>query len=580
MTTGYTFGELRYESTTGGVWVLDVEPDAAIDAKRNLRQCRQTSAGPIRVDATEEAARTIDWLMMRWPLRVSPSDRRRLRRAVRTHKAREQRVADILAGNATSSRAGSDFLPYAIKLRDYQITARDLILSSRRLALIDDLGLGKTYMCLSVLADPQYRPALAVTLTNLPGQWEREAHKMFPDLRVHIARKGSPYDLRDADGRDPDLIIMNYAKLAGWHHHLAGRVHAVLFDEVQDLRRPGTDKYAAAQHLSGRAQLVVGASATPIMNYSGGECFAVMDVIAPGCLGTSTEFGREWCRDAAYGVGRHSQINDHAALRARLTRRGLWLRRTRQDVGIELPPIRSVEQYVPANTDVIREAESAVAEVARIILSNSASRQERWSAAGHLDWQMRQATGIAKAPFVAAFTELLLASEERVVVFAWHRQAHDILMASLAKFSPLLYTGTESVHQKERAVEEFTAGRCRVLIMSLRSGAGLDGLQDVANVCVFAELDWSAGILKQCIGRLGRPGQQKSTLAYFAVTDSGSDPVMLDVVNVKALDAELLVTPSRDAPADAPDITADRINAMARNILDRHHGLDRELEAS
>lgn len=573
MTGGHTFGELRLDSVGGvKVWVLDVEPDAAIDAKRNLRQAKQTAAGPICVDATDDAARTIDWLMMRWPLQMTAQDRRQLRKQVRAHKAREQRILDLLATSTSSQVAAVDEGPLLalgddIELRGYQQLARDLIFTSGRLLLADELGLGKTIECLATLADSRRRPALAVTLTNLPPQWAREARKVFPDLRIHIAKKGSPYDLRDDSGNEPDLIIMNYAKLAGWQHHLAGKVRTVFFDEVQELRRPGTDKYTAAQHISAKAGTVVGASATPIMNYSGGECFAIMDAIAPGCLGSDVEFGREWCSNATYGVGRHSTINDHAALRSRLIRRGLWLRRTRQEVGIELPPIRAVEQYVPADPNIVRDTENAVAEVARIILSDTASRQDRWVAAGDLEWQMRQATGIAKAPFVAAFVELLMESEERVVVFAWHRQVHEILMAALAKFNPMLYTGTESVTQKERAVTAFTSGNSRILIMSLRSGAGLDGLQAVANVCVFAELDWSAGIHKQCIGRLGRPGQTQSTLAYFAVTDSGSDPIVLDVNNVKALDAELLVNPSEDAPDDAPEVGADRIAALARTVL-------------
>src|SRR5579884_3848269 len=43
--------------------------------------------------------------------------------------------------------------------------------------------------------------------------------------------------------------------------------------------------------------------------------------------------------------------------------------------------------------------------------------------------------------------------------------------------------------------------------MSLRSGAGLDGLQEDCTVGVFGELDWSPEQHRQCIGRLDRDGQ-------------------------------------------------------------------------
>ena len=63
------------------------------------------------------------------------------------------------------------------------------------------------------------------------------------------------------------------------------------------------------------------------------------------------------------------------------------------------------------------------------------------------------------------------------------------------------------------------AGRSRVLIMSLRSGAGIDGRQDVVSTLVFGELDWSPGPHKQAIRRARRPGQPKRCRAYFGTTD-------------------------------------------------------------
>lgn len=41
---------------------------------------------------------------------------------------------------------------------------------------------------------PGHLPALVVTLTHLPLQWESEIHK-FTNLDVHILRKGQPYDI-------------------------------------------------------------------------------------------------------------------------------------------------------------------------------------------------------------------------------------------------------------------------------------------------------------------------------------------------------------------------------------------------
>src|SRR5690606_29473386 len=130
---------------------------------------------------------------------------------------------------------------------------------------------------------------------------------------------------------------------------------------------------------------------------------------------------------------------------------------------------------------------------------------------------LRQATGIAKAPYVAEFVRLLVQSGESVVVFAWHRAVYDVLLSRLASLHPVMYTGSESPAQKQNALDRFRKGDSQVFLMSLRAGAGLNGLQERCSVAVFAELDWSPGVHEQCIGRLARDGQSSPVLAYFLV---------------------------------------------------------------
>ena len=105
-------------------------------------------------------------------------------------------------------------------------------------------------------------------------------------------------------------------------------------------------------------------------------------------------------------------------------------------------------------------------------------------------------------------------------------------------------------------------------MLSLRSGAGLDGLQDVCDTVVFGELDWSPGVHKQFVGRVHRPGQQNPITAYFCVTDFGADPHMLDVLNLKAMEADLLVNPQEDATQEPVEQDhSSRLEQMARDLL-------------
>ena len=149
---------------------------------------------------------------------------------------------------------------------------------------------------------------------------------------------------------------------------------------------------------------------------------------------------------------------------------------------------------------------------------------------------------------VAEFVRMLLETDdEPVVLFGWHRAVYDIWLDKLAEFKPVLYTGTESPNQKQASIDRFLRGESRVLIMSLRSGAGVDGLQDVCSRVVFGELDWSPGAIDQCVGRVDRERQARPVMAYFLVSEEGADPVMKDVLGLKSAQLEGTMDPDGDA---------------------------------
>ncbi len=221
----------------------------------------------------------------------------------------------------------------------------------------------------------------------------------------------------------------------------------------------------------------------------------------------------------------------------------------------------------PAALEAVRED---VAELAKLILSDTTSRRDRFQAAGEIDWKLRQSTGIAKAPYVAAFVKMLLETENKLVLFGWHRDVYDIWMDLLAEYHPVLYTGSESPAQKEKAEEKFaTDPSARVLIKSLRSGAGVDGLQEHARVAVFGELDWSPKVHDQRIGRLERDGMDENdpVVAYFLHTVDGADPAILERLDLKTQQSDTIVNPDAALVVPtAPD--PDRARALATAFLE------------
>lgn len=553
-----TFGTIRLAR---GAWEIEAEPHVALRLRRIFAGIGTTAKGAFRLADNEENARDLAWFLERYPMAVDA--RAHLEARARAHRERVDAIAALVEGRAEPR----DF-ELARPPRHYQRLAADVVLRAGSLLLADDVGLGKTVTAICALSDRRMRPALVVTLAHLPRQWENEIRSFAPDLTTHVLRKGAPYDLR-AGGALPDVIIANYHKISGWADVLSSFVRGVVFDEAQELRHRGSAKYQAAARIARAAHVRLGLSATPIYNY-GGEIYNVLDALRPGCLGGQEEFFREWC---VAGDASSPRIAEPRAFGTWAREQGLILRRTRTDVGRELPSLVKVPHHVDADRHVLDRIGSSAAELAKIILAQGEQRA-RWQASETLDTILRQATGIAKAAFVADFVRLLVESGERVVLFGWHREVYGLWLDRLADLAPALYTGSEGPSAKEAAKKRFVDGETSVLIMSLRTGAGLDGLQGVARTVVFGELDWSPGVHEQCIGRVHRDGQAEPVVAYFLIAEQGSDPVIADVLQLKRAQVDGVRDPFA-ALVEPVEPAGDRVRRLAEQYLEGQSAVPR-----
>lgn len=561
-----------------GWWKLTVEPAVRARAKNVLARVQQSRSEYIMVAHTLEVARDLAWFMDRFPL--EPADEISadvLEEATTAHRLQEHQVGEIIAGAAPRLD-----IPVTVKktAREYQLQAAQMVATRGRILLGDEVGLGKTFTSLLTLTLPGALPALVVPPTHLPPRWVTEMQEAFPDLTYEIAKTTVPGS-RIFEGDLKNVTIVPYSKLFGWADAIAPHVRTVIFDEAQDLRHGvSTDKGRAAALVAEKATYVIGATATPVYNY-GSEIWNITDILSPGELGTRDEFLREW-GGRTMSNGRFI-VEDPAALGSYMRESGYLLARTRTEVGRELPKTIKHTMTVEMDTKALDNVRADIRKLAELILAADTDRQDRFQAGGEIDWKLRHATGVGKAPFVAEFCKLLLSSEQKIVIWAWHRDVYDILMRELAAFNPRLYTGTETPKQKAEAEKAFTqpyvdpndpaatdealATQCRVLIMSLRSGSGVDGLQKVASVGVFAELDWSPQVHEQAIGRLRRDGiGDAPPVAYFLVSDDGSDPALMEVLGIKRQQSEPMLSKDGQLFTNATNDPV-RAKRLARQVL-------------
>lgn len=531
---GHLYGTLTFIEKSSS-YVIEAEPAVLEMAKRVFPGCDVRVSGKVRFAATRRAVGDLNWLMLRYPLKVVDSER--------FGQDREKAIAHAVRRAANQSPRELTLPPTFIgELRPYQQEGVDYLVANERALLADDMGLGKTPTVIGALAAAEAFPALLVVPTNIQRQWMRQVGT-FLDLAIpgqqvldmepgargermcHVIKGLRPYDLPPRP-----IYITHYGVLRGWRDVLQELgLKAIVFDEIQELRHTGTDKYSVASLIAGAARYAWGLSGTPVYNY-GGEIWSVLNIIDYHCLGDNDSFTREWC--TGYGV---KVVTKPDVLGDYLRREGLMIRRRKSDVQGQLPPKRRVVHVV--DSDQTRY-NAMIAEAVR--LAERYDQITDWAERGRtkreIEGAARKAAGVAKAPYVASFVRSLLEAGERVLLYAYHHDVHNSLAEDLAMFKPVRITGEQSPKEKEAAVEAFARGDTNLVQLSLRSTAGLDQLQGRGSVVVFAELDWSPAIHSQCEDRLHRIGidpSLESVLCYYMVSDTGMDETMQEALGLK-----------------------------------------------
>lgn len=532
-----TYGKLSLTDQKR-TWLMEgLAPHVAIRLKHLFPKIRKSQSDGFTFPNDLDNCSDLEWFASRYPLEISESDVRVLRKGRKGYQARKANLEQILLpGYKPNTAVG---LKPGSAIRHYQSQAIDLAHCTRTLLVGDDVGLGKTYVTAGWLLNPGCRPGIIVVDTHLQTQW-KEKLEGFADLSVHIIKTGTPYDLPESDA-----YVITYGKLAGWVDFFrTGFFKGAAWDEIQGLRKgKESAKGEASDVLARHVDYRLGLSATPVYNY-GIEIFNIIDILQPGLLGNRTEFLREWCSD-------DQQVEDPAALGSFLREQKVFIRRTKEDVGQQLPKVNTIVEDVGHDQKALKSIEDVARALA--LRYESGGFTERGQAGRELDLLVRQWTGISKAGFIAQYARMFLESNTPILLVGWHRAVYDIWMDQLADFKPAMYTGSESPKEKLESVRRFMAGETNCLILSLRSGAGLHGLQHRCSTVLHAELDWSPKVHEQVTGRLDREGQTSSILSIYLPALDGSDPPMVELLGVKSSQAAGITDPGRVFEANVSD---------------------------
>lgn len=521
-TGGHVYGTLSYNRQRKG-WTIKGDPAVTEMAKRLFPGSNKGRRGSAFFTANRRSVGDVNWLMQRYPLEIAARDLNRWQEQLEGAQKHYLRLSQLEQGLPNISLKDTAFTG---ELRAFQQAGLNWLYQTPRGLLADEMGLGKTVQALACIAAHKATPVMIVVPPHLVRNWQGEIQRFLKvqnqPPRVHVLKGLKPYPLPEAD-----IYLMHYLLLRGWKHALLQMpFQMVIFDEIQELRHSGTEKYSAASLLAESCEKVIGLSGTPIYNH-GGEIWNVVNILDFHMLGDWESFTREWC----YGYG-NAIVAKPDLLGNHLRREGIMLRRTKAEVLPELPDKRRLVQEIDTDSAIYRSMMQPVLENLRLWRDNQTmAPSERALLEGNISQGQRQATGLAKAPYVAQFVRALIESGEKVLLFAHHHAVMDVYKKELRALSPVFITGRETAAQKENSVERFMSDRTNLCCISLRAASGLN-LQR-ATCVVFGELDWSPAVHSQAEDRAHRIGQKDSLLCYYLVSPEGSDADIQEALGLK-----------------------------------------------
>ncbi|MEO8045010.1 MAG: SNF2-related protein [Spartobacteria bacterium] len=413
----------------------------------------------------------------------------------------------------------------AEQLRDYQrIGVRWLAaLAAQNLGgiLADEMGLGKTVQTLAFLRlDRGHGPALIVCPTSLLSNWQREAARFTPEMKVLLI------DGSDRAGKidrlvDHDLGLTSYGLLRRDAERYAGvSLSTVVLDEAQHIKNPETQNAQAAFSLGAQRRFVL--TGTPMEN-SVRDLWSLMNFVAPGYLGTRNDFRERYERPFASGP--------EPVLQRRLARRlrPFLLRRRKADVARELP--QKIEQVVPCELGptqratynaILREIQEGIGASGA---NDGATRMKMLTGLLRLrqtccDLRLlgippnEQSDSSAKLDLLDELLQEIIDGGHRVLIFSQFVKMLDLVRDRLAasRIAHCYLAGL--TRDRQREVDRFQNDEAiPVFLISLKAG-GVGLNLSAADTVIHFDPWWNAAVEAQATDRAHRIGQKRVVTSY------------------------------------------------------------------
>lgn len=398
-----------------------------------------------------------------------------------------------------------------MKLYPYQEHGVDFLVRRSRAYLADDCGVGKTAQAAVAAGHVEcVRPLVIAPASALPN-WFRH----WRELGVSAPLEAESYTKLALhphmfDDYDPDLVIL---------------------DEAHYVKSARAKRSAAALHLAQRADRAWLLSATPSPNHLG-ELYAPIKALWPGVcrqLGIRNEFHwrnkfTNWSQDFGGRIRIHGSRNGSLLLPF-LGR--LMLRRTLEEIGVELPPLRVEVSLLPKEDGFVEALERAGVDGGRLLRR---IELEDASVDGSTS-RLRRLVGEYKAPKIAQLvaTELDDRQYDKIVIMAHHTSVIKLFERVLRRFGVVQVTGETTRAEREAAENAFSTNPEVRVFIGQQTAAGISLNLQVAHEMVLVEPSWTPDDNYQAVKRIHRIGSTRSCRARLFAVDGTLDEAIINI---------------------------------------------------
>lgn len=472
-------------------------------------------------------------------------------------------LGDLLSGVAAQTLEPLDPpADFGATLRPYQKRGLSWLafLSSLGLGacLADDMGLGKTVQMLALEVtqrrqDPLTGPTLLICPMSLVGNWQREAAKFAPGLRLYAHHGAERYrgdDLAQCID-EADLVVTTYATATRDMDELADRAwNRVVLDEAQAVKNRLSKGAKAIRRLDAAHRVAL--TGTPVENRLS-ELWAIMDFLNPGLLGSPEGFRARY----AVPIERYGQTEP--AERMRAITRPYILRRLKTDPTIidDLPEKVETKQYCRLTTEqaalyqaivdemmVKIENTEGIARRGNVLAAMTKLKQVCNHPAQLLHDRSEMGTRSGKVSRVEEILDEILAEGDSVLCFTQFTEFAEMMVARLsARFGrdvAYLHGGTPKVRRDELVAQFQSGAGPRIFILSLKAGG--TGLNlTAANHVIHLDRWWNPAVENQATDRAFRIGQKRTVQVHKFICTGTLEERIDDMIEEKKALAQLAV---------------------------------------